>query len=156
MGPSRPDELVEAGGDAALDARLPALLAERGDRGDPAVAALRAQALQRWAQRAHGPAPTAPAGAPLPELARPPAGGRAPRRAAGRGPGCAAFPRRGQPPADGPEGLALRVQALDLLSKGQPWAAAELLEAAWGALAAPEAELRRAGARALAAVAARG
>jgi hypothetical protein len=43
------------------------------------------------------------------------------------------------------------VQALDLLSKGQPWAAAELLEAAWGALAAPEAELRRAVARALAA-----
>jgi hypothetical protein len=41
MGPSRPDELVEAGGDAALDARLPALLAERGDRGDPAVSALR-------------------------------------------------------------------------------------------------------------------
>jgi hypothetical protein len=148
------------GGDAALDARLPALLAWCGDRGDPAVAALRTQALHRWAQGeralALGPAPAPPTGAPLPELP-------VPQRAAERSAALRAEARAallalaaGQPPADGPGGLALRVQALDLLSKGLPWGAAELLEAARSALAAPEAELRRAGARALAAVAARG
>ena len=149
-----------SGGDQALDDRLPALIDWCADRSDPAITALRSQALQRWAQRARTPgsaghAPHA-AGGPVssPSPTRRPAAPRPDLRADARADLLSLA--TGSPPAEGPEGLMLRVQALDLLTKGLPEGAEALLVAARSALAAPEPALQRAGARALAAIAARG